>query len=200
MNPFNTGYYYDEELKSFGFKSLGKNVKIAKNCNIMGLSNISIGSNVIIDSFCCIIAVGPNARLDLGSHVHIGGFCHILANGGVEIKDFSGLSQGVRLYSKSDDYSGKTLTNSTIPEKYKNIQEGKITINEHVIIGANSVILPNVTIDNGVSVGALSLITSNLEAWHIYFGNPLRKLGKKSDELLIRKKEFLEEFENKIKF
>lgn len=197
MNPFETGYYHDEELKSFGFKSLGKNVKIAKNCTIMGLSNISIGSNVIIDSFCCIIASDIGGRLKLGSHVHIGGFCHILANGGVEIKDFSGLSQGVKVYSKSDDYSGKTLTNSTIPEKYKNTQKGKITINEHVIVGANSIILPNVTIDTGASIGALSLVATNLESWNIYFGNPLRKLGKKSDGLLLKKMEFLKELEEK---
>lgn len=197
MNPFEIGYYHDEELKNFGFKSLGKNVKISKNCNIVGLSNISIGNNVIIDSFCCIIASGKDASLKLGSHVHIGGYCHILANGGVEIKDFSGLSQGVKLYSKSDDYSGKSLTNSTIPEEYKNIQIGKITLNEHVIIGANSVILPNVTIDTGVSVGALSLVASNLESWSIYFGNPLKRLGKKSDGLLLKKMEFLKEWEGK---
>lgn len=197
MNPFEIGYYHDEELKTFGFRSLGKNVKISKNCNIVGLSNISIGDNVIIDSFCCIIASGKDARLKLGSHVHIGGYCHILANGGVEIKDFSGLSQGVKLYSKSDDYSGKSLTNSTIPEKYKNIQIGKITLNEHVIIGANSVILPNVTIDTGVSVGALSLVATNLESWNIYFGNPLKRLGKKAEGLLQKKMEFLKEWEDK---
>ena len=194
MNPFATGYYHDEELRTFGFKSIGKNVKIAKNCTIVGLSNISIGDNVIIDSFCSIIANGGS--LKLGSFVHIGGFSHILANGGVEMKDFSGLSQGVKIYSKNDDYSGQFLTNSTIPEKYKNSKSGKVTINEHVIIGAGSIILPNVTIDVGVSVGALSLVSTNLESWHLYFGNPLRKLGKKSNDLLLKKEEFLKELKS----
>lgn len=195
MNPFATGYYHDEELRAFGFKSIGKNVKIAKNCTIVGLSNISIGDNVIIDSFCSIIAnVGS---LKLGSFVHIGGFSHILANGGVEMKDFSGLSQGVKIYSKNDDYSGEFLTNSTIPEKYKSSKTGKVIINEHVIIGAGSIILPNVIIDVGVSVGALSLVSTNLESWHLYFGNPLRKLGKKSNGLLFKKEEFLKELERK---
>lgn len=197
MNPFETGYYHDEELKSFGFKSIGKNVRIAKNCTFAGLSNISIGNNVIIDSFCSIIATGVDGKLNLGSYVHIGGFCHILANEGVEIKDFSGLSQGVKIYSKNDDYSGRSLTNSTIPDRFKNLKKGKVTINEHVIIGANSIILPDVTIDNGVSIGALSLVTTNLEAWNIYFGNPLRKLGKRSDALLVQKEEFLKELEDK---
>jgi acetyltransferase-like isoleucine patch superfamily enzyme len=197
MNPFETGYYHDEELRSFGFKAIGNNVKIAKNCTIAGLSNISIGSNVIIDSFCSIIATGIDGKLELGSYVHIGGFCHILANGGVEINDFSGLSQGVKIYSKNDDYSGDSLTNSTIPEKYKNMKKGSVAIKEHVIIGANSIILPNVIIDTGVSIGALSLVTTNLESWNIYFGNPLRKLGKRSDGLLLKKKEFLKELHDK---
>ena len=30
LNPFDIGYYEDFELKSFGFKSIGSNVKIAK--------------------------------------------------------------------------------------------------------------------------------------------------------------------------
>lgn len=197
MNPFETGYYNEKDLKSVGFKSVGRNVRIAKNCTIAGVSNISIGDNVIIDSFCSIIATGKNGSLILGSHVHIGGFSHILANGGIEIKDFSGLSQGVKIYSKNDDYSGQSLTNSTIPEKYKNSKIGKVIINEHVIIGAGSIILPNVKIGTGVSVGALSLVSTNLESWHIYFGNPLKKFARKSDGILLKKEEFLKEFESR---
>lgn len=195
MNPFHTGYYCDDELRSFGFGAVGTNVKISKNCTIAGVGNIYLEDNVIIDAFCSIIATGPNALLKLGSHVHIGGFCHVLANEGVEIKDFAGLSQGVKIYSKSDDYSGRSLTNSTIPEKYKNLQIGKVTLEEHAIIGANTVILPGVTIGEGVSVGALSLVATSLEPWHLYFGNPLKKLTKKSRGLLTKKDEFLKDIQ-----
>ncbi len=114
VSPFEIGYYYENELKSFGFKAIGSNVKIAKNCLIVGASNISIGDNVIIDAFCSIIASG-NGNLRIGSYVHIGAFCHLLASEGIELKDFSGLSQGVKIYSKTDDYSGNSLTNPTIP-------------------------------------------------------------------------------------
>jgi galactoside O-acetyltransferase len=192
MNPFETGYFTEDDLVNFGFKSVGKNVKIAKNCTISGLSNISIGDNVIIDAFCSIIATGEES-LHIGSFVHIGAFCHLLANAGIEIKDFSGLSQGVKIYSKSDDYSGKSMTNPTIPGKYKCIKKGKVIINEHVIIGANSIVLPNVTIGEGTSVGAVSLVTSNLDSWTIYFGNPLKRLTKRSQELLLKKEAFLKE-------
>jgi len=191
-NPFKTEYYSEKELRTFGFKAIGENVKIANNCTIYGLSNISIGDNVIIDAYCSIIATEKGA-LKIGSYVHIGAFCHILASGGVELKDFSGLSQGVKIYSKTDDYSGHSLTNPTIPRIYKSAKKGKVILNEHVVIGAGSVILPNVKIGEGTSVGALALITTNLNSWTIYYGNPLKKLTKRSKDLLKIKVKFFNE-------
>ena len=47
-NPFDLGYYKTEELKNFGFLSIGNDVQIAKTCNIVGLENISIENNTII--------------------------------------------------------------------------------------------------------------------------------------------------------
>lgn len=188
--PFQIGYYCENELRAFGFKSIGSNVKIAKNCLIIGVSNISIGNNVIIDCFCSIIA-SNNGYLKIGSYVHIAAFCHLLACEGIEIKDFSGLSQGVKIYSKTDDYSGDSMTNPTVPNLYKSMKKGKVVINEHAIIGAGSVILPNVVIGEGASIGALSLVSSNLKSWTIYIGNPLKKLSKRSKNLLEKKENFL---------
>jgi galactoside O-acetyltransferase len=71
------------------------------------------------------------------------------------------------------------------------LKKGKVIINEHVIIGAGSVILPNVEIGEGVSIGALSLVNSNLKSWTLYIGNPLKKLSKKSRSLLKIKNKLL---------
>lgn len=198
LNLFEIGYYEDFELKSFGFNSIGSNVKIAKNCVIVGVHKISIGDNVIIDAFCSII-ISDNGYLNIGSHVHIGAFSHILASNGVELKDFSGLSQGVKIYSKTDDYSGNSLTNPTIPNEYKSFKKGKIIIKEHAIVGANSVILPNVVIGEGVSIGALSLVSTNLASWTMYYGNPLKKIANRSKKLLQNKEEFLHKNSIKLK-
>ncbi|WP_179320280.1 acyltransferase [Winogradskyella helgolandensis] len=195
-NPFEIGYYEDTELKSLGFKSLGINVKIAKNCLIVGIPNISIGNNVIIDSFCSIIAPG-DGYLNIGSYVHIASYCHLLASDGIDLMDFSGLSQGVKIYSKTDDYSGNSLTNPTIPNTYKTMKKGRVKLGKHTIIGAGCVILPNVVIGEGTSVGALSLVGSNLDSWTIYFGNPLKKLARRSKKLLEKKQEFLDQLKHK---
>ena len=73
MNPFDVGFFTEHELKKFGFKNLGKNISIAKNCTIIGLGNISIGDNVRIDGYTTIVASG-NGFLNLGSFIHIGGY------------------------------------------------------------------------------------------------------------------------------
>jgi acetyltransferase-like isoleucine patch superfamily enzyme len=191
-NPFNPGYYKDEELAGFGFKSIGNNVQIAKNCTIVGLSNISIGSNVRIDGYCSIIAAG-HGWVSIGSFVHIGSFCYLSAGDGIAMEDFSAVSQGVRIYSRSDDYTGENLTNPTVPEKYTSIIRGTVTLGRHVIIGSGSVILPKVTIGEGSSVGALSLVTHSLEPWGAYVGSPCRRFGNRSKKLLELESRLLEE-------
>lgn len=192
-NPFDSGYFSQDDLHSVGFKAIGNNVRIAKNCTIIGLPNIEIGNNVRIDGYCSIIAVGSGPSLRIGSFVHIGGYCHLSAGDGIIMDDFSGLSQGVRIYSITDDYTGKYLTNPTVPEKFTGSNRGKVTLKRHVIIGSGTVILPQVTIEEGSSVGALSLVTKSLESWGVYTGCPARKLKDRSKHLLELENQMLQE-------
>lgn len=183
MNPFKVRYYSTADLVNFGFKSIGNNVQIAGNCMINGIENISIDSNVRIDGYSSLIVTG-GGFLKIGSYVHIGSYCHLLANDGITIGDFSGLSQGVRIYTRNDDYSGETLTNPTVPEKFRGVSGGSVTLKDHVILGSGSIVLPNIYIGEGTAVGALSLVHKNLEPWTVYFGNPVRKFKKRSKKLL----------------
>jgi acetyltransferase-like isoleucine patch superfamily enzyme len=183
MNPFNPGYFNEDDLKDAGFKSLGRHVQIAKNCTIVGLENIAIGDHVRIDPYCSIIAAG-SGWLQLGSYIHIAGYCLLLAGDGIRMEDFSGISQGVRIYSRTDDYSGNHLTNPTVPEKYTGVTRGAVVLGKHVIVGSGSVILPNISIGEGSAVGALSLVTKNLKPWGIYFGSPAKLLKGRSPRVL----------------
>ena len=104
------------------------------------------------------------------------------------LEDFSGLSQGVRIYSGSDDYSGASLTNPTVPSEFLNGKKKLVKIGKHVIIGSGSVVLPGVSIGEGSSVGALSLVTKSLDAWGVYFGTPVKKLRDRKRDLLEQEK------------
>jgi acetyltransferase-like isoleucine patch superfamily enzyme len=189
QNPFEQGYWEEGALVTFGFRSVGKNVRIAKNCTIVGLNNISFGDGVRIDGNTLIVA--SSGHVTIGSYVHIGGACSLGGGGGITLEDFSGLSQGVKIYSVSDDYSGESLTNPCVPINYKKVQSSPVSIGRHVIVGSGSVILPGVTIGEGSSVGALSLVNRSLDAWGVYFGAPAKRLKSRAKNLLLLETEFL---------
>ena len=187
-NPFDSGYYQSSELKTFGFKKVGKNVKVAKNCTIVGLNNISLGSHIRIDSN--VIIVATKGYLKLGNYIHIGAGCYLSCESGITLSNFSGLSQGIHIYSASGDFSGKSLNHPTVPKKYQLVKSAPVFLKEHVIIGTGSVILPGVTIGKGSSVGALSLVHISLDEWGVYFGVPVKKVNIRSKKVLALAKDF----------
>ena len=186
-NPFDEGFYDETQLRQFGFNQVGDDVRIARNCTIIGLQNISIGNHVRIDSNV-VIAAG-SGELVIGSHIHIAAGCYLSAVGGLVLQDFAGLSQGVKIYTATDDYSGETLTNPTVPKQFKNVEVARVVIGKHVIIGAGAVVLPGCEIGEGSSVGALSLVTKSLEPWGVYFGAPVKRLKARSQKLLELEKQ-----------
>jgi galactoside O-acetyltransferase len=186
-----SNFYTDDELQSFGFKKIGKNVRIKKNVGIYFTENISIGDNVRIDDYVIIVASGH--PVEIGSYIHIAANCYLAASAGLVMQDFSSLAPGVKIFTGSDDYSGNKLTNPTVDRKYIGGDSGTVIIGRHVIIGAGSVILPKVRIDEGASVGAMSLVVRNLSPWVVYFGIPAKRLKSRSKNLLELEKLFLGE-------
>jgi acetyltransferase-like isoleucine patch superfamily enzyme len=122
--------------------------------------------------------------MKIGDYVHIASYCFLSGGEGIELSDFAGLSHGVRLYSRNEDYSGLALTNPTIPEAFLKLQKGRVTLGRHVIVGCGSIVLPGVEIAEGSSVGALSLVKSSLAPWGIYAGIPARRLRDRARTLL----------------
>lgn len=185
-----SSFYSESELKEIGFKKIGKNVLISKKASIYGANKISIGDNSRIDDFCII-----SGRVEIGKFVHIAAYTALYGgNIGIEIEDFCGISSRSALYAVSDDYSGKALTNPTIPEKYKSIIEKKIILKKHSLVGTNCTILPGVTLYEGVSVGANSLINKDCDEWKIYIGVPAKIFKERSKELLKLEEKFKNEF------
>lgn len=181
-NPFDPGYYNSFELRSFGFARVGENCIVARNCTIIGLENITIGDNVRIDGFTSLIA--PAGKIRIGSFVHIATACMLGARGGIEIGDFASLSQGVRIFTAIDDFSGRRMSNAMVPADLSGVQTAPVKIGRYVPIGSGSIILPGVEIGEGAAVGAMSLVPSSLAEWTIHAGNPAKATGKRSRDLL----------------
>jgi len=187
-----TSFYSIGELKDLGLAKFGKNVLISKKASFYYPEKMSIGNNVRIDDFCIL-----SGRIEIGNFIHIAAYSAIYAGDeGVLLEDFVGISGRVSIYTISDDYSGNSLTNPMVPDKYKTLDKGKVILKKHAIVGAGSVILPNVIIGEGTAVGALSLISKNLEPWSIYVGMPARKISERKKNLLKLEEKLLGEMES----
>lgn len=181
-HPLDPGYYDEHDLARFGIKAVGRDVRIARNATVIGLDRVEIGDHVRIDGPTTIVAAGGWFRL--GSHIHIGAGCYFAAGAGIELEDFCGVSQGSRLYSRNDDYSGEHLTGPTVPARYLGTASGPVRLGRHVVVGTGCVVLPGVTIGEGSTVGALSLVSKSLDDWGVHVGVPARRLKDRSRRLL----------------
>jgi len=184
-----TSFYTEEEIIKLGFKHVGENVLLSKKASFYGESDISLGNNVRIDDFCIL-----SGKINIGNYVHIAAGSYLMGGVmGITVDDFAGCSQHVCIYATSDDYSGKSLTNPTVPNKFKNLIEGEVFIEKFVIIGAGSIILPSVRVREGSAIGSLSLVEKSTEPWKIYFGCPAKPINNRSRKILELKTEFLTE-------
>jgi len=179
---FNAGYYEKSEIENVGFKAIGKNVFISRLANIVNPHNISIGSNVRIDAFTTITA-GPEI-VEIGNYVHIATGVVLIGGYGIKIGNYVTLSHHVCVFSKSDDYSGKGMTNPMVSRQVRCVKEEEVTLGNNVVVGASSVILPGVNILEGVSVGALSLVNKSISGIGVYAGVPAKFVASKSLEFL----------------
>jgi dTDP-4-amino-4,6-dideoxy-D-glucose acyltransferase len=184
-------YYTEHDLADFGFKSLGRNIMISSDARVYGAHNISIGNNVRIDDFTILAAV--NGSIDIGNYVFIARNSHLGGALGIELHDFSSMAANTVIYSASDDYSGEAMTAQAVPQKYTRFRGGKVVFGRHVIVGSSSTIVGPAVLGEGCSVGAMSLITKDLEPWGVYIGTPARRIKERKKDLLDMEKRLMAE-------
>lgn len=185
-----------EQIKEMGFAQVGENVFLSDKASYYNCQNIRVGNHVLIDDFC-VLSAGEDG-IDIGNYIHIAVFSSLIGAGNISLADFSNISSRVAIYSSNDDYSGEFMTNPMIPKEFTNVTHGEVQIGKHVIIGSGSIVLPNVILEEGVAVGALSLIRKNCEAFGIYSGSPAKKIGERKRDLLELEKMFLIKTANQI--
>ena len=164
--------------------SVGQNVVIHESVVIFNARNVHVGSDVRIDCFT-VISAGEEGVF-IGNNVHIATMVQIFGSGGrVTFEDFSGVSSHSTVYTASDDYSGETMTNPTVPSQYKRIGEGPVTFRKHAIVGCGSVVMPDTELGLGSAVGALTFVNKSVPPWTIVAGSPMKKIA-------VRKRGILE--------
>lgn len=180
-------YYSEEELMDIGFSSVGESVLISRKASIYSPEKIKIGSNVRVDDYCIL-----SGKITFGNNIHLAAYSALYGgSSGITLCDFSNVSSRVCVYAVSDDYTGYSMTNPTIPEEYKHVINEPVVIGRHVIIGSGCTILPGVTLEEGTAIGAMSLCKKSTLAWKIYAGIPAKIIKDRSKNLLNLEKEYL---------
>lgn len=164
-------------------------VKTFEYTKIVGIDNITFGHDIIIDDFVFIYATTP---MRFGNYVHIACFASIIGGAELVVDDFVAISHGARLLTSTDDFKDWGFGNSTVPSRFRNVTRKPIHIGRFCIVGANSVILPGVTIGEGAMVGANSVVTRDLLPWGVYIGN--KRISERNREaVLSNHQQFLQE-------
>lgn len=174
-----SSFFDENELKDLGLKSYGENVLISKKCSIYGAENIVIGNNVRIDDFCIL-----SGKISIGNYVHISAYSALYGKNGIKIGNYCGVSAKSILYSAIDDFSGDYMISPLVPSEFTNVTGGEIVLENFSQIGANSVIMPSITFEEGAVCGAFSFVNKNLKSWTINVGIPIRYLKQRNKNIL----------------
>ncbi len=122
----------------------------------------------------------------IGDKLIIGKFCQIAA--GVEFV-MNGANHQLNAATTYPFYIFGCWNHDTPPESQMPLK-GDTVIGNDVWIGQNSTILPGVHVGDGAVIGLNSTVSSDLEPYCVYAGNPARLIRRRFDaeltELLLR--------------
>lgn len=162
---------WNEEIKK-ELKYCGKNVFIGYNTIFTNPSQVVLGDNVRIDPFCLI-----TTQLEVGNNVQI--CSHAVLGGGskqkITLGDWTFIGYSSKLFCASEDYSGDY---GPVNEFWgsNRIFRGDITFNDYSGVASDVIVMPNVELPMGCTIGAKSFVykSKELNSWSVFIGNPLK--------------------------
>jgi len=142
--------------------------------------NVKLGKAVRVYAYAVIqgdITIGDYSVIGAGVHI----FGKVVIRNNCKIQSHCFIPSGTTLGNNVFVSPGVVFLNDKFPPSH-----GKawmpVVCEDGVTIGGGCTILPGVTIAKDVSVGGGSVVTKNLDlCGAIYFGNPARPMGSKSD-------------------
>lgn len=137
-------------------------------------SLIEIGARSVIDSFVKIKPAGGSGNVVIGCDSTINSGCVLYTGNGITIGNQVAVAANCTFAPVNHAYRRKDL-----PIRSQGFLPGKggIVIEDDVWIGANCVLLDGAILRKGCVIGACSLVRGELDAYGIYAGNPLKKMG-----------------------
>jgi acetyltransferase-like isoleucine patch superfamily enzyme len=149
------------------FKS--NNLQIGKNVSLIGIgTKVKIGKDINIYNNC-VFEFGSNSQLLIGDSVIFSYGCVLCVNKSIIIGNNVQIGEYTSIRDTTHDYS-----EFGVPMKYNKDISSDIIIGNNVWIGRGCIIMPGSVIEDGVVIGANSVVKGNINAESIYAGTPAR--------------------------
>ena len=148
----------------------------------------NIGTGTVVWQFAIIL---PGASIGADCNIN----CHTFIENDVVVGNRVTIKSGVYIWDKTiiedDVFVGPNVTfvndknpsSKKYPDKFQSIK-----ICKGASIGANTTILGNITIGEYAMIGAGSVVTKNVPAFTLAYGNPAKQMGKVDEDGLIIEK------------
>ena len=156
--------------------------------------SFQVGPGSIVDDFCYF-----STRVSIGRCSHVAAGCTVAGGGDrlFVLGDFSSISSGVRIWCASDDFVNDVVTilPPGLDEIKSNFIVGDVILERCTAVGANSVVMPDNHLPEGVAIGALSLVPPgfHFEPWSVYAGVPVRFIKQRNRQAVLDQVSRLEE-------
>lgn len=176
---------------------------IMASCNLQG--KIFIGNATEIKDSVIIgeIVLGENNKIQgaiLSGKIKTGKYTSLwgpnldiksIQDAAVEIGNFCSIARNVSFQSYNHNFKKPTsyfIGQNFFKEKWENetVNKGNIILENDVWIGAHSVVLSGVTIENGAVVAANSVVTKDVPPFAIVAGSPAKIIGYRFEPNMIQ--------------
>lgn len=135
---------------------------------------ITLADDCRIDSF---VKIEGGEGVRVGKCVHVASFCHINIGGGETVlEDYSACASGSKIVSGSNMPEGLSMSASAPPDMQV-VKRNRVVIGKYAFLGANSTVLPGVTVGNFAVVAAGAVVTKNVPEYAIVAGVPAKVIG-----------------------
>ena len=141
------------------------------SCDSPRQIRFSENSSVRKGTVLSVASRNVNSYIKVGKNTYIGENNNLrAADGVIEIGDGCLISQGITIVTSNHDIKRSLL----ITQQGWVSKRGRIIISDDVWIGANAVILPDVTIGKGAVIAAGSVVTKDIPEYSVVAGIPAK--------------------------
>lgn len=159
-----------------GFISAGRMLSLEEGCELVGISKrgVVFGDRCTVGRFATVrpsnvLFDEPGEGLRVGDGSNIGAYSFVGCSGFIEIGSNVMMGPRVTLLAETHNHGSTDVT-----IKSQGTSRSFITIGDDCWLGANSTILPGVTIGTGSIVGAGSVVTEDVPSFSLVAGVPAR--------------------------